>query len=81
MGDLMARVGAMPFGPVVVWHDGAGEAFALIGLGDLLVSTMFPLVMQKAYGRTAGYIALGLSCAGIAATFVLIALGSPPSSR
>jgi hypothetical protein len=75
MGDLMARTATMPFGPVVGWRDGSGESWALIGMGDLLVSTMFPLVMRKAYGRTAGMTALALSGTGIVVTFGLIALG------
>lgn len=75
MGDLMARTSTMPFGPVVAWRDASGESWALIGMGDLLVSTMFPLVMRKAYGRTAGLAALVLSCAGILTTCGLVALG------
>jgi hypothetical protein len=75
MGDLMTRVATMPFGSVVAWHVGAGESSALIGMGDLLVTTMFPLVMRKAYGPTAGQVALVGSAGGILTTFLLIAVG------
>jgi hypothetical protein len=75
MGDLMTRVATMPFAPVVAWHVGTVESSALIGMGDLLVTTMFPLVMRKAYGPAAGRVALVGSGGGILATFLMIALG------
>jgi hypothetical protein len=40
---LVGRLAGMPFAPMVVWgtgHEGLG-----IGLGDLLLATVFPLVM------------------------------------
>lgn len=69
MGDLMARVATLPFGPVVAWPAESGVG-ALIGMGDLLLATMFPLVMRKAYGRPAGLVAFALSCASIVAPSV-----------
>jgi hypothetical protein len=67
MSDLMTRVATMPFGPVVAWKDETSGLEALIGMGDLLLATMFPLVMRKGYGRTAGQVAFVASCASIVA--------------
>ncbi len=36
-----------------------------IGLGDLLLATVFPLVLRKAFGRPAGITAIGLALAAI----------------
>jgi hypothetical protein len=73
MGDLLARVAVLPFAPLVAWTDGDGTWLA-IGLGDLLLATVFLLVMRKAYGATAGRVALGLSIGGIVGAFVAAGL-------
>ncbi len=59
MSDIAQRLSAIPFVPFVGWGP-PGRQLA-IGLGDLLVAAVFPLVMRKAYGRTAGLVALGSS--------------------
>jgi hypothetical protein len=58
MGDLFSRLGALPLSPMIAW--GQGETFAAIGLGDLLMMTVFPLTLWKGYGLQAGLIALGI---------------------
>ena len=35
------------------------------GLGDVLLATVFPLVMRKAYGRLAGLLAMSLALLAI----------------
>jgi hypothetical protein len=56
MARIATRLSAIPFVPFVGWGPrGGGLA---IGLGDLLVAAVFPLVMRKAFGRTAGRVAL-----------------------
>jgi hypothetical protein len=75
MGELFARVAALPFAPIVGWPVGPDGSWVGIGLGDLLVATVFPLVMRKAYGRPAGLAALLASPAVIAAVFALSLLG------
>lgn len=37
---------------------GAGLFHLELGLGDLMLATLFPLVMRKAFGRAAGATAL-----------------------
>ena len=69
MGEVMARLAGLPLGPQVAWPAGAGPAF--IGLGDLLLAAVFPLVMRKAFGRGAGLAALTVALATIAALFLL----------
>jgi hypothetical protein len=66
-GDLLTRVATLPFGPVVAWNDRAGGPATLVGMGDLLLATLFPLVMRKAFGQVAGRVALAVSCGSIAA--------------
>jgi hypothetical protein len=85
MNDMMLRLAGLPFSPMFGWAVGSSAAGAIsIGLGDLLLASVFPLVMRKAFGRVAGWsamlIALGaiaaLLLAPIAATFpVMIVLG------
>jgi hypothetical protein len=76
MGEVMARLGGLPLGPQVGWPAGAGTAF--IGLGDLLLAAVFPLVMRRAFGRGAGLAALAVAVAAIGALFVLPVTGLFP---
>jgi hypothetical protein len=46
-----------------------------IGLGDLLLATVFPLVMRKAYGQKAGLAALLIGLSAIAAVLVRTFIG------
>jgi hypothetical protein len=54
--NLLARLTTLPLAPLVAW--GAGRDQLGIGLGDLLMATVFPLVIRKGFGRTAGIAAL-----------------------
>lgn len=56
--DLFARLIGEPFAPILAWATDAGGWLGL-GLGDLLVATLFVLVMGKAYGRIAAAFAFG----------------------
>lgn len=73
MDDLFRQLDGLPFAPMVVWSSGAGQ-WGTIGLGDLLLATVFPLVMRKTYGTAAGLIGLGLILAGFLG--VVLAAGS-----
>ena len=53
MSDLITRVADLPFAPVVAWPTAGGQ-WSGIGLGDLLMAAVFPLVMRKGFGRAAG---------------------------
>lgn len=75
MDDLFAQVGSLPFAPLVTGQDRAGQ-WAAIGLGDLLMAAVFPLVMRKAYGRTMGRLALGLALITLAMVMYLAASGA-----
>ena len=50
---------------------GSGSSTLGIGLGDLLLATVFPLVMRKAFGREAGITALLLSLGAIGTMLIL----------
>jgi hypothetical protein len=57
MGDLFQRMMRLPLGTQMAWP--VGEAgLAAIGLGDVLLAALFPLVMRKAFGLRAGGLAL-----------------------
>lgn len=56
MTPLFVRAAELPFAPLVGWPIGDGR-WLRIGF-DLLLATAFPLVMRKAFGKSAGHIAL-----------------------
>lgn len=58
----MSRLAALPFAPFISWSTGDGLGL-VVGLGDLLLASVFPLVMRRAYGRAAGRMALALAFA------------------
>jgi len=72
--DLFTRVASIPFAPLVAW--GIGSDQLSIGLGDLLLATTFPLIMCKAFGRSAGIAAMAITLGTIAALMALIGLGN-----
>jgi hypothetical protein len=72
--DLLTRLAQIPLAPLVTWGSGSDQLS--IGLGDLLLMTVFPLVMRKAYGRPAGIAAIAIGLGTIAALMVLLQLGN-----
>lgn len=56
MEEILRRLSTVPFVPLVSWGE-PGRVLSA-GLGDLLVASVFPLVMRKAFGRKAGFIGL-----------------------
>jgi hypothetical protein len=70
MSDLITRVADLPFAPVVAWPMAGGQ-WSGIGLGDLLMAAVFPLVMRKGFGRTAGRWTMAIV---IAALTIVLAL-------
>jgi hypothetical protein len=54
--DVFNRLAGLPLAPMFSW--GGGSSALSLGLGDLLLATVFPLVMRKAFGRSAGIAAL-----------------------
>jgi hypothetical protein len=62
--QLVERLAGLPFTPVLAWPVG-DQGWAGLGLGDLLFVTVGPLVFRKAYGRTAGWGAIGVALLAI----------------
>jgi hypothetical protein len=76
MEDLIGRLVNLPFVPLLAWTGAApNRGLVGVGLGDLLLATLFTLVMRKAFGRAAGWLAAGVSVASIATILVLFAAG------
>jgi hypothetical protein len=71
MTDVFQRLAQLPLVPVVAWGLSDPATSLRLGLGDLLLLTVTPLVLRKAYGRTAGRVALG---AGLVVFTVLLTL-------
>jgi hypothetical protein len=72
MTDLIERLASIPFAPIVSW--GAGPERFVIGIGDLLLATVFPLAMSKAFGRSAGIAAMAINLGALAATMAFLQL-------
>ena len=66
---LFVRLAGLPLAPTLSW--GTSSTALGIGLGDVLLATVFPLVMRKAFGRAAGVIALVIALLAIGAMLVL----------
>lgn len=58
--DMIERLSGMPFLPMAAWPAGSGQ-WAGIDLGDLLMAPVGPLVMRKAFGRTAGIATMAIA--------------------
>jgi hypothetical protein len=71
--DLIARLADLPFAPIVGWPTGTDQQWVAIGLGDLLLAAVFPLVMRKAFGRVAGLAALAINV-GVIVVLMLVPL-------
>jgi hypothetical protein len=74
MTDLVERLAAIPLAPVMAWGS-PGRDLA-VGLGDLVIAAAFPLVMRKAFGRTAGLVALVAGLVVIAAILAALVTGT-----
>jgi hypothetical protein len=74
MNDLFARLEGLPFAPELAWPVNAAGDWLGIGLGDLVLAAVFPLVMRKAFGRLAGIAAMliGLGAIGLLILSVLL---------
>jgi hypothetical protein len=77
--DLIARLAELPFTPVLIWPVDQ-EQWLGIGLGDLLFATAGPLVFRKAFGPTAGVVAVFVAVGAVGAVFLVGALGLLPDT-
>ena len=66
---LFAHLAGLPLAPLLSW--GSGRSALGIGLGDLLLATVFPLVLRKAFGRSAGITAMVLALGAIGTMLLL----------
>lgn len=73
MSDLFTRIDALAFAPLIAWPGPHG--WWGLGLGDMLMAAVFPLLICKGYSRTGGLVAMLLAWLGIAGVFSLPALG------
>jgi hypothetical protein len=73
MGDLLRRLATLPFAPLLAWREG-GQWLG-VGLGDLLMVALAPLVLRKAFGRTAGIVSAVSSVAAVAGMLAALRLG------
>jgi hypothetical protein len=73
MADLLRRLATLPFAPLVAWREG-GQRLG-VGLGDLLMVALAPLVLRKAFGRTAGIVSAATSVAAVAGMLAALRLG------
>ncbi len=69
MGQLILRLAGLPLSPIVGWLTGGSAA--LIGLGDLLLAAVFPLILRRTYSETAGRLALALNALALLAIFII----------
>lgn len=58
--DMVERLSGLPFAPMFAWPPAHGEWLGM-GLGDVLLATIFPLVMGKAFGRPAAGLAMAFA--------------------
>jgi hypothetical protein len=68
--ELIQRLAGLPFTPLLAWPVD-GRDWLGIGLGDLLLATVGPLVLRKAFGTTAGVVALVIALAAIGGVMIL----------
>jgi hypothetical protein len=74
MNDLFVRLEGLPFAPELAWPVNTAGDWLGIGLGDLVLAAVFPLVMRKAFGRDAGILAMliGLGAIGLLILSLLV---------
>jgi hypothetical protein len=69
MEDVLIRLFELPFAPLLLWRE--GENLLGLGLGDVLLLALAPLVFRKAFGRRAGAVAAAV---GFCVTTIVLAL-------
>lgn len=76
MEEMILRLATLPFVPMFAWQVGSTGEWLGIGLGDVLLASVFPLVMRKAFGRSAGLVALVLGFLALAITILVLFIGA-----
>jgi hypothetical protein len=70
MGALLQRLAAQPLAPQLAWPIDRTDVVA-IGVGDVLVAAVFPLVLRRAFGEWAGIVAIGSAIGAMVGLSVL----------
>jgi hypothetical protein len=73
--NLFARLDDLPFVPTIAWPIADTGMLLSIGLGDLLLVTVFPLVLYKAFSHIAGIAAMLIGGGVITLLFGLSLVG------
>lgn len=76
MTDVLDRLTELPLMPLMAWGLPDQDTSLFLGLGDVLLVTLFPLVQRKAFGRTAGLVALGVGLAVVTVMLTLLSTGA-----
>lgn len=75
MTSLFGHLSALPFAPLGGWPLGHDGGWLAIGAGDLLIATVFPLVLGRAFGRPAAWLTMALGLGTLAALLTVVSLG------
>ena len=75
MSDLFVRLEGLPFAPELAWPTSTTGEWIGIGLGDVVLAAVFPLVMRKAFGRTSGILAMTIGLGAISLLIVSLISG------
>src|ERR1039457_1800766 len=76
---LTERLNGIPLAPILVLPF--GKAQIAIGVGDVLVATVWPLVLTKSYGRGHAAVGATIGISAIAATLAANGIGWIPQGR
>jgi hypothetical protein len=74
--NLFDQLSGRPFAPMLVWPDGSTGGWTGLGLGDLVVVAVWPLLMRKAFGLKPTLVAVSAELVTIA---ILISLPAGPA--
>jgi hypothetical protein len=74
MTDLVTRLTEIPFAPMVAWVIDDEGHWLGIGLGDLLLAAVYPLVLRRAFGERAGVVAMATGLAVIGGLLAVVQL-------
>lgn len=74
--DFVQRLQGLPFAPVLATSYGSDPS--LIGLGDCLMLSIWPVVALRAYGKAAAWWAAGLEAVLLAVSIALVLGGGRP---
>jgi hypothetical protein len=61
---------------MIAWPVGDQGRWLGIGMGDMLLAAVFPLVLRKAFGRRAGIAALAINLGALGILLLSATLGS-----